>query len=159
MVKPSIGKVAPAFTALDQNDDKVALKDFRGQWVIVYFYPKALTPGCTTQACSLRDASEVLKQANIAVIGVSPDSPERLKRFAIKERLNFTLVSDETHAVAEKYGVWGPKKFMGRTFDGIHRTTFIVDEAGKLRHIIDKVKTKTHHQDAIDWIAEYLDAQ
>jgi peroxiredoxin Q/BCP len=158
MVKPSIGKVAPAFTALDQNGDKVALKDFRGQRVILYFYPKAMTPGCTTQACGLRDESKALKQANVAVIGISPDSPERLKRFETKAALNFTLLSDENHALAEKYGVWGPKKFMGRTFDGIHRTTFIVDEAGKLRHIIDKVKTKTHHQDVLDWIAEHLDA-
>ncbi len=157
MEKPPIGKVAPAFSTFNQDGEKISLKDFRGKRVVLYFYPKAMTPGCTTQACSLRDESKALNKANVAVIGVSPDKPDRLKRFEEKETLNFTLLADEDHKIAEKYGVWGPKKFMGKTFDGIHRTTFILDEKGKIRHIMDKVKTKTHHDDVLDWIDSNLE--
>lgn len=152
MVRPDIGKVAPAFTTFDQDGNKVALKDFRGQKVILYFYPKAMTPGCTTQACGLRDSQKELKKLNAVAIGISPDPFERLKRFEERDNLNFTLLSDEDHKIADKYGVWGPKKFMGREFDGIHRITFIIDEKGKLVHIMDKFKTKTHHDDVIDYI-------
>jgi peroxiredoxin Q/BCP len=152
MIRPDIGKVAPAFTTFDQDGNKVALKDFRGQKVILYFYPKAMTPGCTTQACGLRDSQKELKKLNAVAIGISPDAFERLKRFEERDNLNFTLLSDEDHKIADKYGVWGPKKFMGREFDGIHRITFIIDEKGKLVHIMDKFKTKTHHNDVIDYI-------
>ncbi len=156
MTRPAIGKVAPAFTLKDQNGDKVALKDLRGKTVILYFYPKAMTPGCTTQACGLRDSQKELKKLNAVAIGISPDPYERLKRFEARDELNFTLLSDEDHKIADKYGVWGPKKFMGREFDGIHRITFIIDENGKLAHIMDKVKTKTHHDDVIAYIKENL---
>ncbi|MFY0641682.1 MAG: thioredoxin-dependent thiol peroxidase [Bermanella sp.] len=152
MIRPSIGKVAPAFTTLDENGNKVALKDFRGQTVVLYFYPKAMTPGCTTQACSLRDSKKELDKLNVVTLGISPDAPARLLKFKERDNLNFTLLSDEDHAIADKYGVWGPKKFMGREFDGIHRITFIIDEKGKLVHIMDKFKTKTHHEDVLNYL-------
>lgn len=152
MIRPSIGKVAPAFTTLDENGNKVALKDFRGQTVVLYFYPKAMTPGCTTQACSLRDSKKELDKLNVVTLGISPDAPARLLKFKERDNLNFTLLSDEDHAIADKYGVWGPKKFMGREFDGIHRITFIIDEKGKLIHIMDKFKTKTHHEDVLNYL-------
>lgn len=152
MIRPTIGKVAPAFTTLDENGNKVALKDFRGKTVVLYFYPKAMTPGCTTQACSLRDSKKELDKLNVVTLGISPDAPARLLKFKERDNLNFTLLSDEDHAIADKYGVWGPKKFMGREFDGIHRITFIIDEKGKLVHIMDKFKTKTHHEDVLAYL-------
>ncbi|NVK36584.1 MAG: thioredoxin-dependent thiol peroxidase [Gammaproteobacteria bacterium] len=152
MIRPTIGKVAPAFTTLDENGNKVALKDFRGKTVVLYFYPKAMTPGCTTQACSLRDSKKELDKLNVVTLGISPDAPARLLKFKERDNLNFTLLSDEDHSIADKYGVWGPKKFMGREFDGIHRITFIIDEKGKLVHIMDKFKTKTHHEDVLAYL-------
>lgn len=149
MPMPKVGAKAPAFTLQDQNGKSVSLKDFAGSKVIVYFYPKAMTPGCTTQACGLRDAKAALKKQKTVVLAISPDAPVRLKKFEDKESLNFTLLSDEDHAVAEKYGVWGLKKFMGRESMGILRTTFVIDEAGKIAHVMNKVKTKTHHDDVL----------
>ena len=145
MSLPKIGNLAPAFSLKDQNGDKVSLKDFRGQRVVIYFYPKALTPGCTTQACGLRDIKAELKKRNAVALGLSPDPVDKLARFADKHQLNFTLLADEDHKVADKYGVWGMKKFMGREFMGLIRTTFIVNEEGKLSHIVDKFKTSNHH--------------
>ena len=154
MALPKIGNLAPAFTLADQNGNKHSLKDYRGQTVVVYFYPKAMTPGCTVQACALRDSSKVLEKKGIRVFGISNDPVGRLKKFEEKEKLNFTLLSDEDHAVSEKYGVWGLKKFMGREYMGLHRMTFIIDGEGKLRHIMEKVNTKTHHDDVLAWISE-----
>lgn len=156
MIRPDIGKVAPAFTTLDENDNKVALKDFRGKNVVLYFYPKAMTPGCTVQAQALRDHKKELAKLNTIAIGISPDAPKRLLKFKERDELNFTLLSDEDHKIAEKYGVWGLKKFMGKEYDGIHRTTFIIDEKGKLVTILDKFKTKTHHEDVLDYIKTNL---
>lgn len=157
MIKPEIGKPAPPFTLLDQNGQPISLSDFNGKkTVVVYFYPKAMTPGCTTQACGLRDSHAIYESKNIVVLGLSPDSSARLKKFEAKENLNFTLLADDDHAVAEKYGVWGLKKFMGREFDGIHRSTFIVGKDGLLKHIMPKVNTKTHHQDVLQWIEKNL---
>ncbi len=153
---PEIGKKAPAFTLLDQNGEKVSLAGFSGKNVVIYFYPKASTPGCTVQACGIRDTKDEFEALNTVVLGISPDAPGRLKNFTTKKELNFPLLSDEGHAVADAYGVWGPKKFMGRVFDGIHRITFIIDTKGKLQHIMEKVKTKTHHDDVIDYIKENL---
>ncbi len=150
MPMPKAGAKAPAFTLQDQNGNAVSLADFAGQKVIVYFYPKAMTPGCTVQACGLRDAKPDLKKHKTVVLAISPDSPARLKKFEEKEGLNFTLLSDEDHAVAEKYGVWGLKKFMGRESMGILRTTFVVNEEGKIAHVISKVTTKTHHDDVLE---------
>ena len=145
------GNKAPAFTLRDQSGNKVSLKDFRDSHnVVVYFYPKAMTPGCTVQACGLRDSHKDLEKYDAVALGISPDPVERLKKFEDKHDLNFTLLSDEDHAIAEKYGVWGLKKFMGREFMGILRTTFIIDKQGRLVHIMDKVKTKTHHDDVVE---------
>lgn len=155
MSMPKLGNLAPAFTLKDQNGDDISLKDFRGEKnVVLYFYPKAMTPGCTVQACGLRDSLQSLEQSETVALGVSPDPVARLKKFEEKEGLNFTLLSDEDHALADKYGVWGLKKFMGREFMGIIRTTFIIDKQGRLVRIMDKVKTKTHHADVAKILAE-----
>ena len=149
MPHPKIGNLAPAFTLQDQDGKTVKLQDFRGQNVLVYFYPKAMTPGCTVQACGLRDEKAELKKLNTVVLAISPDPVARLKKFAERDGLNFTLLSDEDHAVADKYGVWDLKKFMGREFMGIVRTSFLINSEGRLVHIMDKVKTKTHHDDVL----------
>lgn len=157
MATPVVGKQAPAFTLQNQDAETVSLADFKSKKnVILYFYPKAMTPGCTVQACGLRDSAAQLSAQDTVVLGVSPDPVNRLQKFIDKESLNFTLLSDEDHAVADKYGAWGPKKFMGREYDGILRQTYIIDKDGKLRHIMDKVKTKTHHDDVLGWIRENL---
>ena len=146
MAVPKIGNLAPAFSLKDQSGNSVALKDFRGASnVVVYFYPKAMTPGCTVQAQGLRDSARALKKRDTVVLGISPDAVGRLDKFAQRDDLNFTLLSDEDHAVADKYGAWGPKKFMGREFDGILRTTYIIGKDGKLKAVLDKFKTKDHH--------------
>jgi len=147
---PKLGNNAPAFTLLDQNGIKVSLKDFKGKTVVVYFYPRAMTPGCTLQACGIRDSKSKLKNAKAVVLGISPDEPDKLAKFTKKKELNFTLLSDPDHKIAEKYGVWGMKQFMGKKFMGIIRTTFIVNKQGKLIHIMDKFKTKTHHEDVLE---------
>ncbi len=155
MAFPKVGNLAPAFTLTDQNGDKVSLKQFRDTHnVVLYFYPKAMTPGCTVQACGIRDAQAELQQLDTVVLGVSPDPVARLGKFIEKQELNFTLLSDEDHAVAEKYGVWGLKKFMGRESMGILRSTFIIGKDGRLKHVMDKVKTKSHHDDVIGLIKE-----
>lgn len=151
MAAIKIGNMAPAFTLQDQSGKSVSLKDFRGKAnVVLYFYPKAMTPGCTVQACGLRDSKKQLAKLDAVVLGLSPDPVKRLARFEEKEGLNFTLLADEDHAVAEKYAVWGNKKFMGREYMGILRTTFIINKQGRLVHIMDKVKTKTHHGDVME---------
>lgn len=151
MAFPKLGNLAPAFTLLNQNGEKVSLKDFKGSKnVVLYFYPKALTPGCTVQACGIRDTKKQFDKLDTVVLGVSPDPVKKLQNFIEKKELNFDLLSDEDHAIAEKYGVWGLKKFMGREFMGILRTTFIIGQDGRLKHVMDKVKTKTHHDDVIE---------
>jgi peroxiredoxin Q/BCP len=152
MTLPKIGNKAPVFRLLNQEGREVKLTDFAGRYLVLYFYPKAMTPGCTTQACGLRDIAAELQQLNAAVIGISPDPVPRLKKFVEKEALNFDLLSDEQHLVAERYGVWGLKKFMGREFLGVKRMTFIIGPDGKLAEIMDKVKTTTHHSDVISWL-------
>lgn len=154
---PKIGNMAPAFTLKDQDGKDVSLKDFKGKKnVVVYFYPKAMTPGCTVQACGIRDYKKEFAKAGTVVLGVSPDAPEKLQRFIDKQGLNFTLLSDPDHKTAEKYGSWGEKKFMGKVYDGILRQTFIIGKDGRLKHIMDKVKTKSHHDDVLDYIKENL---
>lgn len=147
---PKVGNLAPAFSLPNQNGDLVSLKDFRDrQQVVLYFYPRALTPGCTTQACGIRDARDEFARRDAVVLGVSPDPQKKLLNFIDKKQLNFDLLSDEDHALAEKYGVWALKKFMGREFMGILRTTFIIGKDGRLKHVITKVNTKTHHDDVL----------
>ena len=143
---PKIGNLAPKFALQDHEGNAVSLADFKGKSaVVVYFYPKAMTPGCTVQAQGLRDTAKALKKLNTVVLGISPDPIKKLAKFAERDALNFQLLSDEDHAVADSYGAWGPKKFMGREFDGILRTTFIVGKDGKLKAVMDKFKTKDHH--------------
>lgn len=155
MAFPKIGNLAPAFTLLDQDGKKVSLKQYRGEKnVLLYFYPKAMTPGCTVQACGIRDSKKELAKLDTVVLGVSPDPVARLGRFIDKQELNFTLLSDEDHAITDKYGAWGLKKFMGREFMGVLRTTFVIGKDGRLKHIMDKVKTKSHHEDVINLIKE-----
>ncbi len=157
MALPKIGSIAPLFTLRNQRDEAIALKDFRGNKnVVLYFYPKAMTPGCTVQACGIRDSRKAYEKLDTVVLGVSPDPVARLQRFEDKQALNFDLLSDPDHAVADKYGVWDLKKFMGREFMGILRTTFIIGKDGRLKHVIDKVRTKTHHQDVQDLIRTKL---
>ena len=139
-----IGKAAPKFYGIDQNGNTIALKDFEGKRTIVYFYPKDDTPGCTAQACNLRDNYSNLLQDGFEIIGISPDPVKKHKKFEEKYELPFALIADEDHSIAEKYGVWGTKQFMGKTYDGIHRTTFLIDEHGKIKNIITKPDTKNH---------------
>ncbi|NHN35860.1 thioredoxin-dependent thiol peroxidase [Pseudomaricurvus alcaniphilus] len=155
MAFPKIGNLAPVFTLPNQAGANVSLKDYRNKSnVVVYFYPKASTPGCTTQACGIRDIASELKKFDTVVLGISPDPVARLQRFIDKQELNFDLLSDEDHAVAEKYGVWGLKKFMGREFMGILRTTFIIGKDGRLKQVMDRFKTKSHHDDLLAELAQ-----
>ncbi|MDY4594319.1 MAG: thioredoxin-dependent thiol peroxidase [[Pasteurella] aerogenes] len=152
MVTLNIGDFAPHFTLLNQDSQPVSLQDFAGKKVLVYFYPKALTPGCTTQACGLRDSKAELDKLGVVILGISPDAPKKLAQFIEKKALNFTLLSDEDHQVAEQFGVWGEKKFMGRVFDGIHRISFLIDEQGKIEQVFTKFKTTDHHQVVLDYL-------
>lgn len=157
MSLPKPGIKAPTFSLPNQHGEKVRLADFAGKKnVVIYFYPKAMTPGCTVQACGIRDSNKIFQKLDTVVLGISPDPVARLQKFIEKQHLNFDLLSDEDHQVAEKYEVWGMKKFMGREFMGILRTTFIIGKDGKLKHIIDKVKTQTHHDDVAAYIKEQL---
>jgi peroxiredoxin Q/BCP len=147
--------MAPAFSLPDADGNKVSLSQFKGKSnVVLYFYPRAMTPGCTVQACGIRDSKRALAKLDTVVLGVSPDPVAKLGKFIEKEALNFTLLSDEDHAVTEKYGAWGLKKFMGREFMGVLRTSFIIGKDGRLKHVMDKVKTKSHHDDVIAIIRE-----
>ncbi len=155
MTALKLGNMAPVFTLLNQAEEKVSLKDFRGKSaVVLYFYPKAMTPGCTVQACGLRDSKKELAKLGAVALGISPDPVKRLAKFEEKENLNFVLLADEDHSVADKYGVWDLKKFMGREYMGIVRTTFIIDKTGRLVHIMDKFKTKTHHDDVLELLKD-----
>ena len=139
-----IGDKAPAINSIDENGDAITLEQFKGKKVVLYFYPKDMTPGCTMQSCNLRDNYQTLLDNGYVVLGCSADSPERHQKFIAKHDLPFSLISDENKEVLNAYGVWGEKKFMGRTYDGIHRTTFVIDENGIIEDIITKVKTKDH---------------
>ncbi|RDV27320.1 thioredoxin-dependent thiol peroxidase [Alteromonas aestuariivivens] len=146
------GDSAPQFSLPDQNGSTVTLNSLSGKKVLVYFYPKAMTPGCTVQAQCLRDVKSELESHNVVVLGISPDAVKRLPKFIEKESLNFTLLSDEDHSVADAFGVWGRKKFMGKEYDGIHRISFLIDESGKIIKVFDKFKTKDHHQVVLDFL-------
>lgn len=148
------GTTAPTFKAKDGNGEAVNLKDFRGQKVVLYFYPKDDTPGCTKEACSFRDAFSKFKKQGINVLGVSPDSETSHKKFAAKYKLPFTLVADPEHSISDAYGVYGEKKFMGRTYLGVRRTTFLIDEKGKIRKVFEKVKPEEHASEVLEAFAE-----
>ena len=148
------GDPAPQFSLPDQDGEQINLADFQGQRVLVYFYPKAMTPGCTVQACGLSDNMDQLKSEGVEVLGISTDKPEKLSRFAEKELLNFTLLSDEDHQVCEAFGVWGEKSFMGKTYDGIHRISFLLDGNGKVEKVFDDFKTTNHHDIVMAYLNE-----
>lgn len=142
MAQLKTGAKAPAFALADQSGKKVRLSDFKGKRVVVYFYPKADTPGCTTQACSLQEALPAMKRLKAQVIGISPDPPEKQQKFAGKYGLKFPLLADEDHTVADAWGAWGDKTLYGRKFKGIIRSAFVLDEAGKVTATFYKVSPK-----------------
>lgn len=150
MTTLKIGDKAPIFEALDQNGNTIKLSDYKGKKLVLFFYPKASTPGCTMEACNLRDNYDQFLAKGYAVLGVSADSAKRQQNFINKNELPFPLLADEDKKVIQDYGVWGLKKFMGREYDGIHRTTFIIDEHGLIEKIIEKVKTKDHTAQILD---------
>ena len=147
------GEEAPDFTLHDQDGEPVSLRDLRGRRVVLYFYPKADTPGCTTQACGIRDRAPEYEAAGATVVGVSPDPVKDVKRFHDRQSLNFTLLADEDHAVCERYGVWVEKSMYGKTYWGAQRATFLVDEEGIVRHVIPKASPKTHDDEVLAALA------
>ena len=148
------GEQAPGFTLPDQDGASVSLADLRGRTVVLYFYPKASTPGCTTQACGIRDHLPQYEDSGAVVLGVSPDPVKKVKKFHDAEELNFTLLADEDHAVCEAYGVWAEKSMYGRTYWGALRATFIIDGDGVVRHVIPKVSPKTHDEEVLAVLKE-----
>lgn len=154
MEKLKAGDTAPLFEGTDQNGESRKLTDYAGRKLILYFYPKDNTPGCTAEACSRRDGRDRLREMGFEIVGVSPDSEKSHRNFIEKKSLNFTLIADTDKKIAEAYGVWGEKKFMGRTFMGILRTTFVIDEEGKIERIFDKVRTKDHFEQIVEAYAE-----
>jgi peroxiredoxin Q/BCP len=152
-----VGEQAPKFSLANQRGELVTLEQFKGDKnIVVYFYPKAMTPGCTVQACGIRDTNAEFTALDTVVIGVSPDSVDRLVKFEDKQALNFMLLSDEDHSVIDSFGAWDLKKFMGREFMGVLRSTFIIDKQGAIVHVMAKVKTKSHHEDTLQWVRENL---
>jgi len=148
-----VGEKAPQFTLPSQDGEEVALADFSGRTVVLYFYPKADTPGCTTQACSIRDRAAEYDAAGAVVVGVSPDPVAAVKKFHGKQSLNFTLLADDDHAVCERYGVWIEKSRYGRTYWGAARATFIIDGDGTVVHVIPKASPKTHDDEVLEALA------
>ncbi|GAA4243917.1 MULTISPECIES: thioredoxin-dependent thiol peroxidase [Winogradskyella] len=140
------GDKAPDFTALDQDGNTITLNDYKGKKLVLFFYPKASTPGCTAEACNLNDNYERFTANGYEILGVSADSAKRQSNFKNKYTFQYPLLADEDKAVIEAFGVWGPKKFMGKVYDGIHRTTFVIDENGIIEDVISKVKTKAHSE-------------
>ncbi len=145
------GDKAPAFTGYDQDGKKVTLSAFKGKKVVLYFYPKDLTPTCTIQSCNLRDNNTLLQKNGFVVIGVSPDDAETHTRFATRNNLPFSLIADTENAIIEKYGVWGPKQLYGRKYMGLHRTTFVIDEKGVIAKIYLRPKNKAHAEEILEW--------
>ena len=155
MITPlTAGSPAPDISLLDQNGETISISDLKGKKVLFYFYPKAMTPGCTVQAQGLRDVKAELDAHNVVVLGVSIDAVKRLGKFIERDQLNFTLLSDEDHSAADAFGVWGEKKFMGKVYDGLHRISFLINEDGVIEHVFTKFKTKTHHEVVLDYLNE-----
>jgi len=139
-----VGDKVPEFSANDQDGNQVSLSDYKGKKLVVFFYPRANTPGCTAEACNLRDNYAALQAKGYELLGVSEDSEKKQANFRSKYEFPFPLLADEDHTVIDTFGVWGPKKFMGKEYDGLHRTTFIIDGDGTVEQVIAKVKTKDH---------------
>ncbi len=146
--------IAPNFSLPDHDGENIHLSDYLGQRVLIYFYPKAMTPGCTVQACGLRDNMDKLKKAGVEVLGISTDKPEKLLQFAEKELINFTLLSDANHEVSQKFGVWGKKIFMGKNYDGIHRTSFLIDKRGRIEKVFNNFNTTNHHSIILSYLQQ-----
>jgi peroxiredoxin Q/BCP len=149
-----VGDTAPDFTLPDQDGNEVSLADLRGQTIVLYFYPRADTPGCTTQACGIRDRWDEYERAGVKVIGVSPDPVDAVKKFADKYSLNFTLLADENHEVCEAYGVWGERSMYGKKYMGVTRSTYIIGPDGKITHAFPKVSPKSHDEVVLKALAE-----
>jgi peroxiredoxin Q/BCP len=146
-----IGDKAPNFEGIDQHGNNISSKEYTGKKTVIYFYPKDNTPGCTTQACSIRDNYDSLLKSGIQVIGISADSVTSHQKFVTKYDLPFPLIADENKSIIEAFGVWGPKKFMGKEYDGIHRTTFLLDEEAIVKAIIEKPNTKAHAEEILSF--------
>ena len=144
------GDNAPNFVGINQNGDTISLADYKGRKLILYFYPKDDTPGCTAESCNLRDNHSQLKKLGFEVLGVSADNEQKHVKFINKYQLTFPLIADTDRKIIESFGVWGEKKFMGKTYDGIIRTTFVIDESGVIEKVIEKVKTKNHSEQIIE---------
>ncbi|CRK85820.1 Putative peroxiredoxin bcp [Candidatus Providencia siddallii] len=144
-----IGDKAPQFSLPDQDGEQINLFDYQGSRVLIFFYQKAMTPSCTAQSCYLRDKMTLLKAKGIEVLGISTDKPEKLLIFTEKEMLNYTLLSDENHKVCKQFGVWCEKKFMGKTYNGVHRISYLIDANGKIEHIFDDFKTNNQNEELI----------
>jgi len=144
------GEMAPSFSGLDENGKEISLEQYRGKKLILFFYPKDNTPGCTMEACNLRDNYQMLKDKGYELLGVSPDSARKHQNFISKHNLPFPLIADTEKEILKKYGVWGPKKMFGNLFDGVYRTTFIIDEEGKIEKIFKKVQTKSHARQILE---------
>lgn len=156
IMSTEIGKAAPTFTLPNHDGDKVSLEDFKGKHVVLYFYPKDMTPGCTTEACDFRDHYESFGELDAVIVGVSPDPADSHQKFMQKHDLPFILLADESHQVAEDYDVWKLKKNFGKEYYGIERSTFIIDKEGILRKEYRKVKVDGHVEDALNYIKENL---
>lgn len=148
------GTPAPDFALADETGTVRRLTDFRGQTVVLYFYPKDDTPGCTTEACNFRDDYSAYQEAGVTILGVSPDSPKSHAKFKQKFQLPFSLLADEDHAVCEAYGVWGPKKFMGKEYMGVLRTTFVIDPEGNIKKVFENVKPADHSAEVLAAVRE-----
>ena len=138
------GDTAPEFSAQTDSGEPISLSDFRGKNIVLYFYHKADTPGCTTEACNFRDDYSAYEKKDVVILGVSPDTVKKQAKFKQKFELPFTLIADEGHAISDRYGVWGPKKFMGKEYEGVLRTTFLINQKGKISQIFEKVKPGIH---------------
>jgi peroxiredoxin Q/BCP len=154
LAAPAEGERAPSFTLPDQSGESVSLEDLRGRWVVLYFYPKADTPGCTTQACSVRDRSGEYEKFSARVLGVSPDEVDAVAKFDSKYGLGFTLLADSDHSVAEQYGVWAEKNMYGRKYMGVQRATFLIDPEGNVARVFPKVQPKQHDDLVLGALAE-----
>lgn len=152
MTHLNVGDQAPNFSGLNEKGETISLSDYAGKKLILFFYPKDNTPGCTAEACNLRDNYSELQEKGFELLGVSPDSPKKHTNFIKKFEFPFSLLADTELETIKAYGIWGPKKFMGKEYEGVHRTTFLIDEEGKVTEIFKKVKTKTHSEQILDTV-------
>ncbi|XRX42547.1 MAG: thioredoxin-dependent thiol peroxidase [Buchnera aphidicola (Eriosoma harunire)] len=152
MSQLKVGELVPKFILPDQDNSPVDILDFLGKKVLIYFYPKAMTPSCTIQACNLRDNMDKFKSASIEILGISTDKPDKLLRFFEQEMLGFTLLSDETHSVCNQFGVWGKKNFMGKSYEGVHRTSFIINSCGRIEQVFTNFSTNDHHKIVLNYL-------